>query len=112
MVFKSNSQRRAFFATRAGVRADRLPRIVKEKPKLSPEMKEFLAKKIRKNIREGKQPKQAIAISFSQARKKFKDSRLIPKSNPHLKLDKRTRNLLFLIFGTAAALSIIRQIRA
>ncbi len=111
MVFKSDRQRKGFFASRPSPRTAITPAMARRASKLSPTMKRFLASKIRKNIREGKPAKQSVAIAFSQARKKFGNSRLIPKTNPDLKLDNRTRRLLFLIFGTAIALSLIKQIR-
>ena len=36
--------------------------------KISPKAQKFISKKISKNIREGRPPKQAQAIAFSQAR--------------------------------------------
>ncbi len=54
--------------------------------KLSPAQKEFIRKKVKKNIREGRPPKQAVAISFSQARKKFGNGALIsPKERAVMK---------------------------
>lgn len=38
--------------------------------KLSPKAKKFISKKISKNIEEGRPPKQAQAIAFSQARQR------------------------------------------
>ncbi len=111
MVFTTDRQRKAFFASRGNSRTSISPAMARQASRLNPRMKKFLATKIRKNIKEGKPPRQAVAIAFSQARKKFGNSKLIPKTNPHLRLDNRTRNLLFLIFGTAIALSLIRQIR-
>ncbi len=115
MVFKSDKQRKAFFASRGSTRSDVTPRFTRKNvSRLTPTMRKFLASKIRKNIKEGRPPKQAVAIAFSQARKKFGNSRLIPKlNNPNGKknIDDRTRRLLFLIFGTAIALSLLRQIR-
>ena len=46
--------------------------------KLSPAQQKFIRKKVSKNIKEGRPPKQAVAISFSQARKKFGNGRLLP----------------------------------
>ena len=43
---------------------------------LSPRMRIFIDKKISRNIREGRPQKVAIAIAFSQARKKFGNGRL------------------------------------
>ncbi len=113
MVFQSDRQRKAVMAklNQGRTRSSITPAMARQASRLNPRMKRFLASKIRKNIREGKPARQAIAIAFSQARKKFGNSRLIPKTNPHLALDNRTRRLLFLIFGTAIALSLIRQIR-
>ena len=128
MVFKSDRQRIGFFANRVTVRSVFEPRMIKKapiekapvglknnQPKLTPSMKKFLATKIRKNIREGKPPKQAVAIAFSQARKKFGDVKALKQSNnPNGRkdfFDNRTRRLIFLIFGTAVALSLLRQIR-
>lgn len=113
MVFVSDRQRKAFFGS-FSLRTPNQPRIMKTKQpsRLTPEMKKFLQTKIRKNIKEGKPPRQAVAIAFNQARKKFpKSSKLIPKTNPHLALDQRTRRLLFLVFGTVVALSLLRQLR-
>lgn len=53
--------------------------------KLSAEQKQFIRKKVSKNIKEGKPPLQAVAISFSQARKKFGNGALIsPKEKAAL----------------------------
>ncbi len=115
MVFKSDRQRKAFFATGNFKRSPRTPLIMGRRAgpsRLKPSEKKFLADKIRKNIREGKPRKQAIAIAFSQARKKFGKERIPEIKNQKTdKIDSRTRRLLFLIFGTAIALSLLRQIR-
>lgn len=82
--------------------------------KLTPEMQTFLSRKIRKNIKEGRKPKQAVAIAFSQARKKFGNARLrsMP-NNPRddNKSQRRIRNLLVTLFGVAIALQILRRAR-
>ena len=61
----TDRQRKAFFAKNNPLRSP-----------LTPQMQGFISKKISKNIKEGKPPKQATAIAFSQARKKFGNSRL------------------------------------
>jgi hypothetical protein len=45
-------------------------RIRPKKRKLSPEAEKFISRKIRKNIKEGRPQKQAVAIAYSQARAK------------------------------------------
>lgn len=110
MVFKTDKQRKAFFATR-NFKGQTMPTMVSSIPKLPLAQREFIADKIRKNISEGKPQKQAIAIAFSQARKRFGNSRLLPKlGNPNGITPKRTRNLLILILGTAIALRLFRDI--
>ncbi len=88
MVFVSDRQRKAVMAklNQGNLRSDVRPQIIplkaggdiigdkapitaQEQP--TPAMQQFLSQKIRKNISEGKPTKQAIAIAFSQARKKF-----------------------------------------
>ncbi len=81
-------------------------------PILRPTERMFIASKIRKNIKEGKPRKQAIAIAFSQARKKFGSSRIPSISNQKTdKIDKRTERLLIRLLGLALALEIIRTVR-
>lgn len=128
MVFKSDAQRIGFFANRGFIRSQIKPigtlgTLKKRKARtggpidkapISMKQKEFLAKKIRQNLREGRPMKQAIAIAFSQARKKFpRQKRFVLKGNPNGKglTTKRITNLLVLLFGTAVALSILRRIR-
>lgn len=67
MVFVSDRQRKFVMAKLRQGKAIVEPTIVK----LSSQQKAFIRKKVSKNIKEGKPPKQAVAISFSQARKKF-----------------------------------------
>lgn len=90
-------------------------RSVNVKPILSKEKREFISKQISKEIRAGKPSKQAIAISFSKARSRFGNSGLeltkSVKNNPTNNIDKRTRNLLFLLLGTAIALRVLRELR-
>ena len=69
MSLHTDRQRKFFFANRGNPRSS-----------VTPEMQKFLSKKISKNIREGKSPKQATAIAFSQARKKFGNGRLKRKT--------------------------------
>ena len=73
--------------------------------------RQFLANKIRKNIREGKPRKQAIAIAFSQARRKFGSDKIPPLSNQRTNtIDDRTRRLLVFLIGASLAISILRRI--
>ena len=127
MVFKSDAQRKGFFANRGFTRSQLQPLIQKDssghlkrnknnptKPRLSKPKREFVAKEIRRGIKEGRPSKQAIAIAFSKARKRFGNSGLrITRTitNPNGRLDERTRRLLFLLLGTAIALRILRQFR-
>lgn len=93
-------------------RSNVTPSMSRNVPMLKSSERNFLEFKIRKNIKEGKPRKQAIAIAFSQARKKFGTSRIPEVKNRRTDvIDKRTRRLLLLIFGTAVALSILRQAR-
>lgn len=83
-------------------------------PRLSAEKREFVGRAISKEIRAGKPRKQAIAIGFSVARKRFGNSGLQAtktiKNRKTDNVDKRTRSLLFTLLGTAIALRILRQI--
>lgn len=74
-------------------------------------VRNFLSDKISKNIREGKPRDQAIAISFSQTRKKFPDQakRLTLPSNPHT--GNRFRGFLIGLVGLAITLRILRELR-
>lgn len=76
MVFVSDRQRKAVMAKLRAGKFIVEPTIIK----LSPQQQAFIRKKVSKNIKEGKPPKQAVAISFSQARKKFGNGRLLPPS--------------------------------
>jgi len=113
MAFHTDRQRKAFFASRGNPRTNITPRVMKRTtPKLRKTEREFIADKIRKNIREGKPRKQAIAIGFSQARAKFGKSRIPELKNQKTNfIDKRTRRLLVLLLGTALFLQILRQTR-
>ena len=117
MVFTSDRQRKAVMAKlTSGTRSNVMPSIMRRmKPRLRPEVRNFVAKKIRANIKEGKPTKQSIAIAFSQARKKFpKDKKALTQlvSNPNGKLtQKRIINLLVLLFGVSVALRILRGAR-
>ncbi len=80
---------------------------------LPPDVRMFLSDKISKNIREGKPRDQAVAIAFSQTRKKFPSqaSRLtLPRSSSHID-QRRLRSLLFTLLGAAIAIRILREIR-
>lgn len=113
MVFTSDRQRKAFFATGNFGRSPRTPIVMRRNmPKLTKTEREFIAGKIRKNIKEGKPNKQAIAIAFSQARKKF-GSRKIPeiKNQRTNVIDKRTRRLLITLIGLSLFLSLFRKIK-
>ena len=80
--------------------------------KLPPNVRDFLSDKISKNIKEGKPRDQAIAIAFSQTRKKFPSQaeRLrLPRSSP---IDPtRLRSLLISLVGLAITLRILRELR-
>lgn len=97
MVFKSDRQRKAVMAK---LSKDKCSRI--------------LANKISKNIREGKPQKQAIAIGFSQARKKGcpfpKQSKNPKKKSMNIDQNKLFRTLIPLV-GLVVALRILRGIR-
>mgnify|MGYP001608965566 CR=1 FL=1 len=54
---------------RRHVRRTRKGLVMVRQHRLSPKARLFIARKIRRNIREGKRPRQAVAIAFSQARK-------------------------------------------
>ena len=116
MVFKSDAQRKGFFGSRGNIRSRVTPAIMKRmKPRLTPQVRTFVAKKIRANIREGKPVKQSIAIAFSQARKRFpKQKKSLERivGNPNGKLTtKRIVNLLVFLFGVSLALRILRGAR-
>ena len=126
MPFHSDKQRKGFFGSRGNPRSNVEPKFVKgqskffqfeknTKPKLTKQVSGFVAKKIRKNIKEGKPLKQSIAIAFSQARKRFpKQKKSLEKivSNPNGKLTtKKIINLLVFLFGVSVALSILRRAR-
>lgn len=113
MVFTSDKQRKAFFASRHTTKSRVMPTMTgRMTPRLTKTEREFIGKKIRKNIREGKPRKQAIAIGFSQARTKFGKARIPELKNQKTDfLDKRTRNLLITLLGFSIALSILRSAR-
>ncbi len=73
MVFVSDKQRKFVMAKLRQGKAIVEPTILK----LSPAQQKFIRKKVSKNIKEGRKPKQAVAISFSQARKKFGNGALL-----------------------------------
>ncbi len=80
---------------------------------LPPNVRNFLSSKISKNIKEGKPRDQAIAIAFSQTRKKFPEqsARLkLPTSSSHID-QPRLRSLLISLLGLAIALRVLREIR-
>ncbi len=88
MVFVSDNQRKAVMAklNQGSIKSDIRPQIVPlkaggdiigDKAPITAQERAFLNKKIRKNISEGKPVKQAIAISFSQTRRKFGNSKLL-----------------------------------
>jgi len=122
MVFKSDAQRKGFFGARGFVKSQLKPFITnnptrRRKPRLSLKQREFIAKEIRRGIKEGRPQQQSIAIAFSKARKKFKDKRFLPrmtshKGNPNGIFPKRTRNLLITLLGVAIALRLFRQLRS
>lgn len=127
--FKTDRQRRGFFAT---MNFKRQPRniVMTSRPKLPLAQREFIATEIRRGVKEGRPQDQSIAIAFSKARKRFGNGALLPKvgsgkiqkmnfsnpknknfsSNPNGTTKKRTRNLLVLILGTAIALRLLRDI--
>lgn len=116
MPFHSDKQRKAFFASRGNPRGNINPAIMNRmKPRLTPAVRDFVSKKIKKNIKEGKPVKQSIAIAFSQARKKFpKQKKSLTRivGNPNSKLTpKRIVNLLVFLFGVSLALQILRSAR-
>ncbi len=114
MVFKSDRQRKGFFGNQSNVKSNTRPTIMKRKmPILTKTERKFISIKIRKNIKEGKPIKQAIAIGFSQAREKFGKSRIPEIKNQKTDtVDKRTRNLLVTLLGLSIALSILRSSRS
>ncbi len=116
MSFHTDKQRKAFFASKGNVRSQTSPQIIgRSRPRLSKTKRDFIVKEIRRGIKEKRPTKQAIAIAFSKARKKFGNSGLritrTVTNNPHRKLDERTRRLLFLLLGTAIALRILKEAR-
>lgn len=114
MVFKSDRQRKGFFGNQGNVRSNTRPKImIRRMPMLTKTEREFISRKIRKNIKEGKPRKQAIAIGFSQARAKFGINRIPEIKNQKTDtIDKRTRNLLVTLLGLSIALSILRSSRS
>ena len=115
MPFKSDKQRKAVMAklNQGSTRSNIRPQItLRMTPRLTKTEREFIGKKIRKNIKEGKPRKQAIAIGFSQARAKFGKARIPKLENQKTDfLDKRTRNLLITFLGFNISLSILRSAR-
>lgn len=116
MVFKSDRQRKAFFATRNFKRSPRSPTMMPTVRKLPPRVSDFIGKEISRQRKEGRPQVQSIAIAFSKARKKFprqkKQLTLMGNPNGRKRLTtKRITNLLVLLFGTAVALSILRRAR-
>jgi len=79
---------------------------------LPPNVSNFLSKKISENIKEGKPRNQAIAIAFSQTRKKFPEQsrRLtLPRNSP---IDAtRLRSFLISLVGLAITIRILRELR-
>ena len=72
MTFRTDKQRRGFFAKKGVIKANIIPKRFSSKRILEKDKKrKFLVKKIKRNIKEGKPQKQAVAIAFSQTRKKF-----------------------------------------
>ena len=118
MTFKSDKQRKAVMAKMSASfpRTTIRPGIVSSRitPVLTPSQRQFIADEIRRQRKEGRSQSQSIAIAFSKARKKFpkKAERLKVMGNPNSNLSqKKIRNLLVLLFGTAVALSILKQAR-
>lgn len=113
MVFKTDAQRKAFFAKKGNPRSATSPAFVRTSTRLTPTQKQFISKEIKRQRKEGKPIKQSIAIAFSKARKKFpKQKALKFKGNPNKNFTKKElTNLLVFLFGTAVALQILRQAR-
>ncbi len=114
MAFKSDKQRKAFFAQKNNPRSSISPSFVRSsRPMLTSTQKTFISKEIRRQRKEGKPIKQSIAIAFSKARTKFPSQKALklkgnPNNNP---TKKELTNLLILLFGTTVALQILRQAR-
>lgn len=110
MVFKSDRQRKGFFATRNFKRPTR-PQITRM-TKLPSNVTKFIGDEISRQRKEDRPQEQSIAIAFSKARRMFpaQESKLVPKNNPNGSQD-RFRRLLFLLVGTAIALRILRDFR-
>ncbi len=115
MVFTSDRQRKAFWASRGNPRGGVMPTMTRRTSKLPSKVGDFIGKEISRQRKEGRPQAQSIAIAFSKARKKFprQAKRLTLMGNPSRdKLTpRRISNLLVLLFGTAVALSILRRIR-
>ncbi len=117
MPHLTRDQEKAMFAKRGKDTRDSNPNFSNQpstRSRLTPTMQKFISNEIRRQLKEGKGQQQSVAIAFSKARKKFGNSRLIPKvkNQKDKKLDKRTERLLFTVLGAAIALEIIRRIRS
>jgi len=113
MVFKSDRQRKGFFGSLGSTRSSTRPRMTtKTITRLPKNVRDFISKEISRQRKEGKPQAQSIAIAFSKARKKFpsQKKKLSLMNSPRMS-QKRIRNLIFLLFGTALALQILRQVR-
>lgn len=116
VIWRTRKTDKRKFMQKSNVRSNHSPQIMRtQRPRLPKTQREFIAKEIRRGIREGRPSKQAIAIAFSKARKKFGNAGLritrTVTDNPNGRVDKRTRRLLFLLLGTAIALRILREAR-
>lgn len=110
MVIRSDAQRRAMFAKRRWDNPTN-PAMMKNRVMLTTTQKTFLAMKIRKNIKEGKPAKQAVAIAFNQARTKFPGVGIPAMKNQKTNtLGKKTVRLIVGLLGISVALSILRGI--
>lgn len=111
MVFKSDRQRKGFFANRGTTKSNINPQIMKSTPKLPKNIRDFIGDKISLLSREGKPQNVAIGRAFSEARKKFGKDKVPKLDSRTNQISPRTRRLLFTILGVAIALRLLREFR-
>lgn len=126
MAFKSDKQRKGFFASRGNrntghIAVDKVMKRQLQKTRSKEQCDKLLKDKIRKNIKEGKPRKQAVAIAFSQVRKKGckfpRNSKMTKKQKKEVKSfstghRKEFNRLIRTGITLFAALTIIRALRA
>lgn len=116
VTFKTRKDGRVFpvNATRGSRNTGTPPsQLMKKNQPLPKNVRDFLSDKISKNIREGKPRDQAVAIAFSQTRKKFPEQseRLkLPTRSPQID-DKKFRSFLIGLVGLAITIRILRELR-